>query len=83
FFFKKNIINNTELSPIVYKIILEILVKGNYKKIKEIEYIFKNREHGNSKLNYKNYLKYLIHLILLYTYKIKKSFVLKKRKKEY
>ncbi|HID27715.1 MAG TPA: polyprenol monophosphomannose synthase [Methanosarcinales archaeon] len=72
FFFKKNVINDTELSPIGYKIILEILVKGNYKKVKEIEYIFKDREFGNSKLNYKNYLKYLIHLILLYTYKIKK-----------
>ncbi|MAG50812.1 hypothetical protein CL621_04210 [archaeon] len=69
FFFKKEIIDNVKLNPIGYKILLEILVKGNYKTVKEIPYIFLNRNVGESKLNLGEYLNYILHLKRLYTYK--------------
>lgn len=76
FFFKKEKIkkNLYNFSPIGYKILLEILVKSDFEKIGEIEYVFKNRERGKSKLNLKEYLKFLYHISKLYAYKFKKIF---------
>ncbi|MBW2965884.1 glycosyltransferase family 2 protein, partial [Candidatus Woesearchaeota archaeon] len=71
FFIKKKIIKNVLLKPKGYKILLEILVKGNYNKIAEVPIIFKNRIIGGSKLTIKVYLEYLIQLIELYLYNIK------------
>jgi len=51
FFLKKDVIEGVNLSPKGFKIGLEILVKGNYKSVKEIPIIFTNRKHGVSKLN--------------------------------
>jgi dolichol-phosphate mannosyltransferase len=72
FFFKSSVIEGKELNPIGFKMGLEVLVKGEYSKTKEIPYTFVNREIGESKLNSKEYLKYIKHLIKLYWYKINK-----------
>lgn len=69
FFFKKEVIDNVKLDPIGYKILLEILVRGNYKTVKEIPYIFLNRNVGKSKLNLREYWNYILHLKRLYVYK--------------
>lgn len=74
FFIKKEVIKNTPLKPKGYKILLEILVKGNYKKTIEIPIIFKDRIAGGSKLTKKIYVEYLMQLFSLYLYKIKKIF---------
>lgn len=71
FCLKKNVIQNTKLNPIGFKILLEILVKGNYKKIVEIPYIFQRRYAGKSKADIHIYLQYNLHLLKLYFYKIK------------
>lgn len=70
FFFKKNIIDGVELSPIGYKIMLEIIVKGRYRDIKEISFTFKDRYKGESKLDLKEHINYLQHLLRLYKYSI-------------
>lgn len=70
FALRKEVIENVELNPIGYKILLEILVKGRYKKIAEVPYVFQNRERGESKLNLKEYWSYLRHLFRLYKYKL-------------
>ncbi|MBW2992576.1 polyprenol monophosphomannose synthase [Candidatus Woesearchaeota archaeon] len=70
FFFKKKILKNVKLNPIGYKILLEILVKGKQKNIKEIPYIFRNRKIGKSKIGAKVYLDYLRHIFRLLRYKI-------------
>ncbi len=70
FFFKKEIIDNVKLNPLGYKILLEILVKGNYKTVKEIPYVFLNRSVGESKLNSREYFNYILHLKRLYAYKL-------------
>jgi dolichol-phosphate mannosyltransferase len=69
FFFKKEVIEGVDLSPKGYKICLEIIVKGNHKKVIEIPYTFRDREIGKSKLNLKEYLNYLFHVQGLYSYK--------------
>ncbi|VVB91416.1 UDP-N-acetylglucosamine--dolichyl-phosphate N-acetylglucosaminyltransferase [uncultured archaeon] len=74
FFFRRNIIDGVELSPIGYKIMLEILVKGKYDraKILEIPFTFRDRYKGKSKLNWKEHLNYMKHLFRLYVFTIKK-----------
>jgi dolichol-phosphate mannosyltransferase len=62
FLIKRSVIDSVELSPIGYKILLEILVKGKYKNFIEVPYIFRNRTVGNSKMNWKIILIYLKHL---------------------
>jgi dolichol-phosphate mannosyltransferase len=73
FFFKKKVIENIVLNPIGFKILLEILVKGSYNKVKEIPYTFKIRESGESKLGIGEYINYTRHLYGLYGYKLNKK----------
>lgn len=72
FFFKREVIKNSELKPFGYKILLEILVKGKYNRYKEIHFVFGKRYHGKSKLGAKVYFDYISHLLSLYAYKLRK-----------
>jgi dolichol-phosphate mannosyltransferase len=69
FFMRREVIKGVRLNPIGYKILLEVLVKGRYKRVKEVPFIFMNRSLGASKLNAKVYIHYLRHLGRLYNYK--------------
>ena len=60
-----------ELSPIGYKIALEVMVKGPFEKVSEVPIHFVDRVHGESKLTLGEQLKYLRHLRRLYQYKFK------------
>ena len=71
FFLKRSVIEGVKLNPTGYKLGLEILVKGKYRKLKEIPYAFKNRRNGASKLNKTEILSYLRLLKELYFYKIR------------
>ena len=57
------------LSPVGYKIGLEMLVKCNPQNIKEIPIYFRTRKLGESKLTVKQQFLYLFHLCSLYRYK--------------
>jgi dolichol-phosphate mannosyltransferase len=70
FFLKRSVIENVKLNPTGYKLGLEILVKGNYRKVKEIPYTFESRKNGTSKLNKNEIISYLRLLKDLYLYKI-------------
>lgn len=70
FFLKKDLIKNVELNPKGFKIGLEILVRSNCKKVKEIPIVFRDREYGESKLSSNVIVDYLIHVSKLYAYKI-------------
>jgi len=71
FFFRKEVIDGVVLSPVGFKILLEILVRGNYSKVKEIPVSFTDREGGKSKLNTKEYVDYIKHCIRLYASMLK------------
>jgi len=65
FAFKKEVIKDIELKPKGYKILLEILILGNYNKVKEIGYKFGKRYAGKSKMSFNVVFSYLIHLMSL------------------
>jgi len=65
FAFKKDVIKNVKLKPKGYKILLELLVLGKYKKVQEIGYEFGKRYAGESKLGVRTIFSYLSHLTRL------------------
>lgn len=76
FFFRKEVIDGVRLIPRGYKIGLEILAKGSYNNVLEVPYIFKNRSDGKSKLGMKQNIEYIIQLIDLYSFTIRKKIFL-------
>jgi dolichol-phosphate mannosyltransferase len=65
FALKRHVLDNIKIDSAGYKILLEILVKANNAKVKEIPYTFTNRTHGKSKLDNTvvwDYIKALYHL---------------------
>ena len=58
-----------ELSPIGYKIGLELMVKCGCKQVREIPIQFSDRKFGQSKLTFKEQVRYLNHLKRLADYK--------------
>jgi dolichol-phosphate mannosyltransferase len=65
-FCKRSVIEGVTLDPIGFKIGLEVIMKGNYQKAKEIPYVFTDRRHGSSKLNSGEILNYLKQLGKIY-----------------
>ena len=65
FILRKHVIKGVSLKPIGYKILIEVLAKGNYNKILEIPYIFEERKKGDSKIGLKQYILSLFHMIKL------------------
>ncbi|MFH0860172.1 MAG: polyprenol monophosphomannose synthase [Candidatus Altiarchaeota archaeon] len=70
FFLRKKVLEGVSLNPTGYKIGLEVIVKGNYRKVAEVPITFTDRKVGKSKLSLREYRNYLIHLLRLYTYKL-------------
>ena len=69
FLLKRSVIEKINLNPLGYKILLEILVKGDYKTCLEVPYIFLNRGIGKSKIGLKVETDYLRHFIRLLKWK--------------
>jgi len=65
FILRKEVIEKKVLNPLGYKILLEVLAKGTYKKIAEVPYIFAERKKGGSKAGVKQYLLSFIYLLRL------------------
>jgi len=71
FLLKRKVIDGVNFNPTGYKLLLEILVKGNYEKVAEVPYVFRERIHGQSKLGIGEILRYICLLLRLYAYKIR------------
>lgn len=66
FALRRSVIKNVMLDPIGWKILLEVLVKGNYSTIHEIPYTFVSRDAGTSKMcaaEQWNYLRHIARLV--------------------
>ena len=59
FMFRREVIENADLQPIGWKIMVEVLAMGTYSKVIEIPYKFQQRTEGESKLSGKVTLEYL------------------------
>jgi len=58
-------ISGVELSPLGYKILLEVLARGRIEHVVEVAYQFEERTRGASKLGARQYAEYLAHLVRL------------------
>ncbi len=65
FLFRKEVIEGVKLNPRGFKILLEVLVRGRYRKVCEEPFKFGVRAHGESKLGAKEVLNYLAHVVQL------------------
>lgn len=65
FALRRSVLEGVGLNPLGYKILLEVLAKGRYRKFVEVSYIFEPRGHGSSKLGPRQYVEYLLHLARL------------------
>ncbi|MGA7955044.1 MAG: glycosyltransferase family 2 protein [Gloeobacterales cyanobacterium] len=65
FALRRAVIQGRELDPIGYKILLEVLGRGNYTNIREVSYVFLERVGGKSKVTRTQYWEYLQHLVRL------------------
>jgi dolichol-phosphate mannosyltransferase len=66
---RQTFLRGQDLNPIGYKIALELLVKCRCERIVEVPIHFADRTAGESKLNLKEQLKYLMHLRRLLIFK--------------
>jgi len=65
FAFRRSMIDGKKLSPVGYKILLEILVVSKTNDVSEVPFMFQLREKGKSKLNIHQEIEYLQHLLSL------------------
>ena len=65
FALRRNVVEGTELNPVGFKILMEILIKGNYKRVVEIPFTFGLRVAGESKLGGRTVWNYIRHVLRL------------------
>ncbi|MEM6253100.1 MAG: glycosyltransferase [Cyanobacteria bacterium P01_D01_bin.156] len=65
FMVRRQAIAGPVLNPVGYKILLEVLGRGHVKTIAEVGYVFQEREVGESKVTWRQYVEYLGHLVRL------------------
>ncbi|MGL5876557.1 MAG: glycosyltransferase [Xenococcaceae cyanobacterium] len=65
FMVRRSSIINKPLSPIGYKILIEVAARGRIRWIAETGYVFRERVAGASKVTWKQYVEYFQHLVRL------------------
>lgn len=65
FMVRRSSVTNQILNPQGYKILLEILGRGEIGQISEVGYVFQERQDGESKVTWRQYVEYLQHLVRL------------------
>lgn len=68
FMFRREVLKGVNLNPRGFKILVELLAKGNYVRVYEVPYKFNVRSRGKSKLSIKELINYVLHLITLSPY---------------
>lgn len=70
FIFTRKSLMTTKLSGLGWKILLELLVTGGFKRVVEVPYFFKPRLNGKSKLDARTYADYVSLILSLCAYNI-------------
>lgn len=65
FMVRRSAVQDVDLHPLGYKILIEVLARGRSRWIGEVPYVFRERDHGESKVTLKVYGDYLRHLLRL------------------
>jgi dolichol-phosphate mannosyltransferase len=65
FLLHRSVVQDADLRPIGYKILLEILVRCEWATVREVPYAFQARQHGTSKADLRQGVRFLHHLMTL------------------
>ncbi|BAU65094.1 dolichyl-phosphate-mannose synthase [Stanieria sp. NIES-3757] len=65
FMVRRDAIVGKPLSPVGYKILIEVTGRGKIRWIGEVGYVFRERQAGASKVTWKQYIEYIQHLLRL------------------
>jgi dolichol-phosphate mannosyltransferase len=65
YMFRRQVKTPIDYQPTGYKILLEMLVVGNFQKVVEVPFIFEDRSSGRSKMKARQQLDYLKHIFSL------------------
>jgi len=65
FMFRRSVIAGVPLSPLGYKILIEVIGRGRVGGLAEVGYVFRERTEGESKVTWHLYIEYLRHLVRL------------------
>ncbi|NET35720.1 MAG: glycosyltransferase [Cyanothece sp. SIO1E1] len=65
FLVRRRAVVGQTLCPLGYKILVEVLARGDIGQIAEIGYVFQERRSGTTKVTWKQYVGYLRHLLRL------------------
>jgi dolichol-phosphate mannosyltransferase len=65
FMVRRSAIADRQMHPLGYKILLEVIGRGRIGRVAEVGYIFQERNEGESKVTWKQYVDYLHHLARL------------------
>ncbi len=65
FLVRRSALATATLNPVGYKILLEVIGRGQIDEIAEVGYVFQERQEGESKVTWKQYIDYLHHLVRL------------------
>ena len=65
FMVRRDAIVGQSLSPVGYKILIEVTGRGKIRWIGEVGYVFQERQAGESKVTWKQYIEYIQHLLRL------------------
>ena len=65
FMVRRSAIANCAMNPLGYKILIEVLGRGQIEKVAEVGYVFQERQEGESKVTWRQYVDYILHLLRL------------------
>jgi dolichol-phosphate mannosyltransferase len=65
FMLRRTSIQGATMSPLGYKILIEVIGRGKIRWIGEVAYVFRERVEGESKVTWRLYVDYLRHLVRL------------------
>ena len=65
FMVRRSAIANYPMNPLGYKILIEVLGRGNIANVAEVGYVFQERQEGESKVTWRQYVDYILHLLRL------------------
>ncbi|MEK6620194.1 MAG: polyprenol monophosphomannose synthase [Chloroflexota bacterium] len=63
FALRRDVIEGVRLDPIGFKIGFEVIARGKYRRVVEVPYTFRDREHGRSKFGTREIGNYLLQLL--------------------
>ena len=65
FMVRRSAIANYPMNPLGYKILIEVLGRGDIGSVAEVGYVFQERQEGESKVTWRQYVDYILHLLRL------------------